>query len=85
MEDEKYLVVFCDLHSTAGKVRVSSQFLTVRLPGGCTAQGLFSFLQAALSYVGIPNWEKKIIGFGCDGTSVNIGGRGYLGMVCLGL
>ena len=85
VEDEVFLVVFCDLYSPNGKVGVTSQFLTVRRPNSCTAQGLFTCLQAALSYVGIPNWDKRLIGFGCDGASVNIGGRGLKGLLRDGL
>ena len=81
VEDEVFLVVFCDLHSPNGKIRVRSQFLTVRRLESCTAQGLFTCLQAALAYVGITNWEKRLIGFGCDGATLNIGARGLKGIL----
>jgi len=31
--------------------------------------------------VGISEWENKLIGFGCDGTSVNLGAHGLRGHV----
>ena len=34
---------------------------------------------AGFSYVGITNWESKLVGLGCDGTNVNIGDRGLRG------
>ena len=33
----------------------------------------------ALDHVGIVGWEEKLIGFGCDGASVNIGAGGLRG------
>ena len=65
VKDEVFLVVFCDLYSPNGRIGVTSQFLTVRRPNSCTARGLFTCLQAASCYVGIPNWDKRLIGFGC--------------------
>ena len=38
-------------------------------------KGLFESFIRALDYVGIVGWEK-MTGFGCDGTSVNIGAGG---------
>ena len=81
VEDEVFLVMFCDLHSPNRRVGMKSRFLTVRHPNSYTAQGLFTCLQAALSHVGIPNWDKRPIGFGCDEASVNIGGRGLKGLL----
>ena len=48
---------------------------------GCTAQGLFTCLQTALAYVGVPDWERKLIGFGYDGASLNIGAGGVKGFL----
>ena len=37
--------------------------------------------------MGVSDWEKTLIGFGCDGASVNMGARGLRGFLqapCLG-
>ena len=50
-------------------------------PKGVNAEGLFECLKNVLSHMGIANWEEKLIGFGCDGPSVNVpagGLKGYL-------
>ena len=81
VEDELFLVLTFDPHAKDGKVHVHDRFLTVRQPKSGNAEGLFECFKTALSYVGLANWEDKLIGFGCDGTSVNIaagGLRGYL-------
>lgn len=44
-------------------------------------QGLFECVRRAIDYVGIKEWENKLIGLGCDGTNANIadgGLKGYL-------
>ena len=34
-----------------------------------------------MSFVGVANWESKLIGVGCDGASVNLGStRGLKGL-----
>ncbi len=73
VEDEVFLVVLCDPFSTVGKIRVRNEFLTVRQPGRATAESLFSCLRAAMGFLGVANWEHKLIGMGCDGASVNLG------------
>ena len=81
VEDELFLVLYFDPHAKDGKVHVHDRFLTVRQPKSGNAESLFECFKNALSYVGLANWEDKLIGFGCDGTSVNIaagGLRGYL-------
>ena len=32
-----------------------------------------------MEFVGVNDWEKKLIGLGCDGTNVNIAARGLRG------
>ena len=34
-----------------------------------------------MDYVGVSDWEKKLIGFGCDSTSVNMGAHGLRGFL----
>lgn len=36
------------------------------------AHGLFECYGAAMKFVGVDDWEEKLIGLGCDGTNVNI-------------
>ena len=73
IEDEVFLVVFCDPYSADGRVHVCNSFLTVRRPGRANAAGLFACLKAAMGFVGVANWETKLIGVGCDGANVNMG------------
>ena len=82
VEDELFLVLCFDPHAKDGrKMHVHDKFHTVRQPKSGNAEGLFECFKNALSHVGLANWEDKLIGFGCDGSSVNIaagGLRGYL-------
>ena len=78
IEDEVFLVVFCDPYSADGIVHVRNSFLTVRRPGRANAAGLFACLKAAMGFVGVANWETKLIGVGCDGANVNMGTTGGL-------
>lgn len=68
VEDELFLVVFCDPFSADGKMHVCNELLTVRQPGRATAEGLFACLRVAMDFVGVANWEHKLIGVGCDGA-----------------
>ena len=57
--------------------------LSVRTPKSGDAVGLYQCLKDSFSFVGVQDsdWQKKLIGFGCDGTNVNIadgGVKGYL-------
>ena len=81
VENELYLALYFDPRAKDGKVHVRNRFLSVRHPKHGTAEGLFECFQRAVSHVGIVDWEDKLVGFGCDGASVNIaagGLRGYL-------
>ena len=55
-------------------------FLSMRqLPvSSGTAQGLFDYLTGALNSMGVTEWEKGMIRFGCDGCSANVGESGGL-------
>jgi len=76
IEDELFLVLHFHSHSTDEKVHVLNSFFTVRKPKSGTGQGLFDCLKSAIEYMGVTDWETKLIGFGCDGTNANIGGHG---------
>ena len=72
-----FLVIYVD-HSAAGhKLCVVNRFFSVHRPHSGVAKGLFDCLKQAVKNVGLPNeWNKKLVGFGCDGTNVNLGERG---------
>ena len=57
------------------------KFLTVRRPERANADGLFACLNAAIKYVGMSKWERKLIGFRCDGASVNMCAGGLRGLL----
>ena len=73
------MVVYLEHHAELvdHRVHVANKFFSVRRQSSGDAKGLFECLKQAVKYVGLHGeWYKKLIGFGCDGTSVNIGGRG---------
>ena len=81
IEEELFMVLHFDPYSKDGKVHVRGLFFTVRHLSSGTGQGLFDCMKRAVEYMGVKNWETKLIGFGCDGTNANIadgGLKGYL-------
>ena len=81
VEDELYTVQYFNPKTEDGQVHVCNNFFTVRQVKRGDARGLFECFKAAMEFVGVTNWEEKLIGVGCDGTNVNIaagGLRGYL-------
>ena len=82
VEDELYTVQYFDAKMSDGQVHVCNKFFTVRQVKRGDAHGLFECFKAAMEFVGVDDWEDKLIGLGCDGTNVNIaaggGLRGYL-------
>ena len=81
IEDELYMVMHFDPYSQDGAVHVRDRFLTVRRPSRCDAKGLYECFERALAYVGVTDWQTKLIGFGCDGTYVKIGEGGLRGIL----
>ena len=79
VEDELFLVLYFDAHSQDGIVHVRNMFLTVRRPEWSDANGLYECFARALLYAGVTGWENKLIGFGCDGSNVNMGANGLRG------
>ena len=79
IEDELFLVLYFDAHTQDGTVHVRSKFLTLRCPERSDAKGLYECFVRALTYAGVIGWETKLVGFGCDGTSVNMGANGLRG------
>ena len=84
-EEELFLVLYFDPYTDDGKVHVRNKFFAVRQPKNGTAAGLYESLVRAFNHVDVNDWKDKLIGFGCDGTSVNIAGnglKGYLEQSC---
>ena len=67
--------MYLDFHSAKGKVRIVNSFFTMRQLKSGTGQGLFDCLKSAMEYMGVTEWETKLVGFGCD---ANIGERSGL-------
>ena len=65
-----------DAYTKDGKVHVRNKFLTVRHSTRSNAEGLYECFTRALTYAGIPDWQNKLVEFGSDGASVNVGARG---------
>ena len=76
-----FLILYFDPYSSDGKVHVCDRYFAVRELSSGTAQGLFECLQDAIQYMGITNWQTKMIGLGCDGCSANMGDRGLKGLL----
>ena len=68
-------MLYFDPHVEDSRLHVRNKFLSVRQPKRANAEGLFECFARALGHVGITNWGRKLVGFGCDGASVNIGPR----------
>ena len=80
-EEELYLVLYFDPYTDDGKVHIRRKFFAVRQPKDGTAAGLYESFTRALHYMDVKDWKDKLIGFGCDGTSMNIAGNGLRGFL----
>lgn len=58
---------------------VHNKFFAVRQVKRSDAHGLFECFKAAMEFVGVNDWEEKLIGLRCDGANVNIAARGLRG------
>ena len=81
VEEELFLVVYFDPLSTDGSVHIRNRYFCVRQPKSVCAACLFECLKRALTYLGVDKEPHKLIGFGCDGASVNIGNQGVKGLI----
>ena len=81
IEEEVFLVIYLDTHSKDGRIIVCDKFLAIRRPSRSNAEGLFECFKRALAHAGISDsdWQSKLIGFGCDGTNVNLAANGLRG------
>ena len=80
VEKELFLVLYFDSYSSDGSVHLRSPFLCVRQPNSVSTEGLYECFRKALSYMEV-DVPHKLIGFGCDGTNVNISERGLKGLL----
>ena len=70
--------MYLDPHAKDGKIHVCDKYLAIRRPSHSNAEELFECFKRALAHAGIADldWESKVIGFGCDGTNVNLAANG---------
>ena len=61
-------------------MHIRDQFLTTRYLHSGTAAGLYDAFGRALKYVDLEESKSHFIGFGCDGTNVNIAEGGSLAL-----
>ena len=81
IEEELFLVIYFNPYGTDGSVHIHNRYFCVRQPKSVDAAGLFECLERALDYLGVDIKSKKLIGFGCDGASVNIAKQGVRGLI----
>ena len=81
IEEELFLVIYFNPYVTDGSVHIHNRYFCVRQPKSVDAAGLFECLERALDYLGVDIKSKKLIGFGCDGASVNIAKQGVRGLI----
>ncbi len=85
IDDELFLVLWCDVNGADEKVHTRMSYFAVARPETVTASGLFDTLQSSLQRIGISaiNAEecKQLNGIGTDGASANIASGGLKGLV----
>ena len=70
-----------DPYSKYGMVHIRDSFFTVRHLSSGTSRGLYYCMQKAVEHMGAADWKTKLIGFGCDGTNVNMTDGGLKGIL----
>ena len=87
IDDELFLVLYCDTDGNDQKVHTRTRFLTVARPQAVTAQDLFECLQSGLGQLGIEAIDaavedcKRLVGIRTDGAAENIASGGLKGLV----
>ena len=71
-----FLAVYFDQHAADGCVDVHSQFFAARSPARANVEDLFACLEVGLAYVRVADWDKKLVGFECDGAAINMAACG---------
>ena len=82
IDDELFLVQWCDVDGTDEKIYSRMEYFTVSRPKSGNAKGLFECLQSALQEFGVAalNVEncKMLVGIGTDGASAAAGLKGLV-------
>ena len=85
IDDEIFLILWCDADGSNEKVTTRMNFFAVDRPQEVTGQGLFDCMRSALGRLGItginPDACKHLVGIGTDGASANIAAAGMKGLV----
>ena len=85
IDEEMFLVLWCDVDGNDEKVHSRMQFFSVLRPDRANAAGLFECLQKSLQQLGVSVISaencKRLIGIGTDGASANIAAAGLKGLV----
>lgn len=85
IDDELFLVLWCDIDGADEMVHTRMRFFAVARPKAVTARGLFECLESSLGRIGIEAIDvehcKKLVGIGTDGVSTNIASAGLKGLV----
>ena len=80
-ENELFMILYLDPYCKDGSVHIRDQFLTTRYLNSGTAEGLYEAFGRALKYVGLEELKSQLVGFGCNGTNVNIAEGGLKGLL----
>ena len=81
IENKLFMILYLDPYRTDGQVHIQNRFFTTRYLKCGTAEGLYNAFGNALEYMGLEESKSKLIGFGCDGTNVNIADGGLKGLL----
>ena len=74
-----YSVQYFEHKSNDSRVGVCNKYFTVRQIKRGDVHGLYECFKAAMEFVGVNDWEEKLLGLGCNGTNVSIAARGLRG------
>ena len=85
VDNEVFLVVWCDTDAEMDRVCTKTSFVTVHQPPRATAVGLMHSLDHCLQCLGVEGLDSmlcyRIVGIGTDGASANIAAAGLKGLV----
>lgn len=81
IEEEMLMVLYIDPNCNDGAVHLKSHFFCIKQPSQGNAEGLYDCFVKAMSYMGVADELHKLVGFGCDGTNVNMGEGGLKRML----
>lgn len=79
LEEELFLAIYFDPHGSDGSVHVRNRFMCVRQPESVDATGLYKCFNRAMAHLALDSVPSQLIGFGCDGASVNLGSNALKG------